>query len=278
MFEHPLVNALLKLAVGGVVAVIASKLITKGMQAAELKYMRLVRRLISLAIVLIFAIWAFQDLGVDLTVLLGSAGVLTLIVSLSAKHSISNFMCGVFLMSERPFAVGDRIRLGTLDRPFSLTGRVVSIDFVSTILESSAGTLIRLPNEMVMMARIENLSVGKQTASIRFRVNPAVDLREFETRLQASARDEGLPIVGPVKLLALGVLEAAIQCELVFTCAPADLQTVENGLTRLVAAILYGGPSAGDAARYPPAPREKRTGDAGTNSSLANRRPNIPSA
>ena len=50
-------------------------------------------------------------MGVDLSVLLGAAGFVTVAVGFAAQTSMSNFISGVFLMVESSVQVGDYIEL-----------------------------------------------------------------------------------------------------------------------------------------------------------------------
>ena len=68
---------------------------------------------------------ALTQLGVDLTVLLGAAGVLTVAVGFAAQTSAANMISGLFLLGDRPFSVGDLIRFD------STFGTIISIDLPS---------------------------------------------------------------------------------------------------------------------------------------------------
>ncbi len=65
---------------------------------------------------------ALRELGLNLGVLLGAAGVLTVAVGFAAQTSAANLISGLFLMSEGPFVLGEVIEVG------GTTGEVLSID------------------------------------------------------------------------------------------------------------------------------------------------------
>ena len=83
------------------------------------------------------------DLGVNLTPILGAAGIVGLAVGIASQASLSNMISGLFLVSEKPFAVGDVIRIG------ETVGVVVSIDLLSVKLRSFDNLFIRVPNEKI---------------------------------------------------------------------------------------------------------------------------------
>ena len=83
---------------------------------------------------------ALSQLGFDLKVVLGAAGVLTVAVGFAAQTSASNLISGVFLMIERPFITGDVVRVGDID------GVVITIDLLSTKLRTFSNVMVRVPN------------------------------------------------------------------------------------------------------------------------------------
>src|SRR6476660_3709153 len=54
---------------------------------------------------------ALNQLGFDLKVILGAAGVLTVAVGFAAQTSASNLISGLFLMIDRPFSIGDGVEV-----------------------------------------------------------------------------------------------------------------------------------------------------------------------
>jgi small-conductance mechanosensitive channel len=73
----------------------------------------LIRRFIFYLILILFLISALRELGFQLGVLLGAAGVLTVAVGFASQTSASNLISGLFLLGERPFSVGDIIKIGS---------------------------------------------------------------------------------------------------------------------------------------------------------------------
>jgi small-conductance mechanosensitive channel len=95
---------------------------------------------------------ALRELGFDLSVLLGAAGILTVAVGFASQTSASNLISGLFLLGERPFVVGDAIAVGTT------VGEVVSIDLMSVKLRTFDNLLVRIPNENLLKSEIRNLT------------------------------------------------------------------------------------------------------------------------
>ena len=95
---------------------------------------------------------ALRELGVDLGVLLGAAGILTVAVGFAAQTSVSNLISGLFLMGERPFVVGDVVTVG------SVTGEVLSIDLMSVKIRAFDNVQVRVPNETMLKSNVTTIT------------------------------------------------------------------------------------------------------------------------
>lgn len=104
------------------------------------------------ALLSITGIWVLRILGIDLSVLLGAAGILTVAIGFASQTSASNLISGLFLMVERPFVVGDLIKVA------ELTGTVISVDPLSVKLRTFDNLLVRIPNETVLKSNVTNLT------------------------------------------------------------------------------------------------------------------------
>ena len=112
----------------------------------------LIRRFIFYLILILFLISALRELGFQLGVLLGAAGVLTVAVGFASQTSASNLISGLFLLGERPFSVGDIIKIG------SSTGEVLSIDLLSVKLRTFDNLYVRIPNETLIKSEVTTLT------------------------------------------------------------------------------------------------------------------------
>ncbi len=118
----------------------------------ELQQAILLRRVISYLIVILFAVAALHQLGFDLGVLLGAAGVLSVAIGFASQTSASNLVSGLFLIGERPFEIGDAIQVG------GTTGEVLSIDLLSVKLRTFDNVFVRIPNETLIKTEVRTLT------------------------------------------------------------------------------------------------------------------------
>jgi small-conductance mechanosensitive channel len=112
----------------------------------------LIRRILTGFILIITMAWALSLAGVNVGVLLGTAGFLTIGLGFAAQTSVSNLISGIFLMVERPFKVGDVIEVS------GTRGEVIVIDLMSVKLRTFDNLLVRIPNETMLKANLTNFT------------------------------------------------------------------------------------------------------------------------
>ncbi|WP_018872632.1 mechanosensitive ion channel family protein [Thioalkalivibrio sp. ALJ16] len=149
--------AAVRAAVYLLVGLFVARLVSRGLARAleeqlDAQQVMLVRRISFYLIVLLVLASALRELGFDLTVLLGAAGILTVALGFASQTSASNLISGLFLIGERPFSVGDVIKVG------DATGEVLSIDPLSVKLRTFDNLMVRVPNESLVKSQLTNLS------------------------------------------------------------------------------------------------------------------------
>lgn len=112
---------------------------------------------------------------VDITVIIGATGLLTLAIAFAARTPISNLISGIFLVFERPFVVGDIIELN------EYKGEVISINLLSMTMRTLDNLMVRIPNEMVIGTAVRNVSFFPIR---RLQIKYLVSNKESLTRLQ----------------------------------------------------------------------------------------------
>ena len=93
-----------------------------------------------------------RQLGFNLTALLGAAGIAGIAIGFASQTSVSNIISGLFLISEKPFAVGDVIKIG------NTMGIILSIDLLSVKIRTFDNLFIRIPNEQLIKTEVTNVT------------------------------------------------------------------------------------------------------------------------
>jgi len=156
--NHPMfwdvVRAVIILVVGGAVAKAASSAIRRFSLRRQMEAQReaLARRAVFYTILVLAFLAALHQLGVNLSVLLGTAGILSVAIGFASQTSASNIISGLFLIGEKAFVIGDVIQVG------SETGEVISIDLLSVKLRTYDNLYVRVPNETLIKSNVINLT------------------------------------------------------------------------------------------------------------------------
>ena len=103
-------------------------------------------------ILTLIVVSALRELGFNLGILLGAAGILTVAVGFASQTSASNIISGLFLLIDRPFQVGDVIEVG------GTTGFVNEVELLSVKLRTFQNALVRIPNEEMIKTQVKNFT------------------------------------------------------------------------------------------------------------------------
>lgn len=110
------------------------------------------RKTFKIFVVIVAALVTSQNLGMNVTGLLASLSIGGLAVGLAAQDTLSNLFGAVAIIADKPFRVGDRIQLDTID------GSVEAIGLRSTRVRNLDGYLVTIPNKTVASSNIINIT------------------------------------------------------------------------------------------------------------------------
>lgn len=201
LLDHPRTVGVFWAAVKIVVGFVLGRLAGHGLvrllgQQDDAHRSMLTRRVAFYGILGLFIASALSDLGMDLSILLGAAGILTVAIGFASQTSASNIISGLFLLGEKPFGVGDIVKVGTT------TGEVIAIDLLSVKLRTFDNLFVRIPNETMIKAEITNL---QRFPIRRFDLQVGVaykeDLDRVREVLEAVAAEHPLSLDEPAPMI-----------------------------------------------------------------------------
>lgn len=111
-----------------------------------------IRKALKVTIGVIGFVWVVQLLGYSVSSLIAGLGIGGLAIALALQDTLANFFGSVFIFLDRPFSVGDWIKVGDVE------GIVEDVGFRSTRLRTWPATLVSMPNKTVAAATIDNWS------------------------------------------------------------------------------------------------------------------------
>jgi small-conductance mechanosensitive channel len=203
-------RALILLGLGLAVAKIISSIVVRMVKRKlEEQQTALIRRGLYYLLVVLFGVAALNQLGFNLGVLIGAAGILTVAIGFASQTSASNVISGLFLIAERPFSVGDVIQVG------DKTGQVLSIDLLSAKLRTFDNLFVRIPNETLVKSEITTLTrFPIRRADLQIGVAYKEDLSKVRSVLLKVAEQNPLALTEPQPLfMILGFGSSAIDLQ-----------------------------------------------------------------
>ena len=188
----------------------------------------LLRKITYYGLVLAVAVAALSQLGVDIKVVVGAAGVLTVAVGFAAQTSTSNLISGIFLMIEKPFTVGDVISIG------ETRGEVMSIDLLSSKIRTFTNLMVRVPNETLVKSNIFNYSYFPvRRLDFNLIVAYSSDLNLVERVLREAARAHPLCLEDPQPIFLFnGFNDATLSIQFQVWTLSGNMVTLQNELYR----------------------------------------------
>lgn len=178
--------------------------------------------------------WCLGVLGVDTATLLASAGIITLAVSFGAKDLITDILCGLFIIFEGEFRVGDVISVG------GNTGTVMEIGVRTTKINDGNGNVLLLRNSSI--SNVTNMTKLNSYASIDITLPVGESLPYIEKVLKdelKSVHDRVPAIIdGPFYKGVVDLSSTAMTIRVVATCKEIDRGSVMRSLRREVKLLL----------------------------------------
>jgi MscS family membrane protein len=124
-----------------------------GDRSFNIHFVTLVGRAAKIVMCIIAVLTLLQNVGVNITALLGSVSVLGLALGLAAQDTVANLFGAVAVFLDQPFKVGDRIRIGT-----EVDGMVEEMGLRATRVRTVDGFLVTVPNKQVGNNTVTNVS------------------------------------------------------------------------------------------------------------------------
>lgn len=188
--------------------------------------MMLLRRFTFYFVLILFIATAIQELGFNLGTLLGATGILTVAIGIASQTSISNIVSGVFIIGEKPFEIGDIIKINEIE------GEVMAIDLLSVKVRTYDNMMVRIPNEMLVKSAITNISYfPNRRVDLLFSVAYKEDLDHVKDVLFNIAEKNNYCLQDPKPtLLITGFGDSAIQLKFCVWAIRENYNTVKNSI------------------------------------------------
>ena len=198
--------------------------------------------------------------GIEITPLLGAAGVAGIAVGFAAKDTVANFFGGIALYFDDTYKIGDYIVLDD-----GTAGTVVKVGVRSTTLLTRDEVMVTVPNAALNAAKVTNESAPQRRRRVRVPIGVAygTDIDAFEELAVSVAVAEPLVLDSPkprARFRSFG--DSALQYELLcWVNGPTRRRRAQHELNRALYKALH------DASIEIPYPKREVTVTPATDSS-----------
>ncbi|MGQ0723446.1 MAG: mechanosensitive ion channel family protein [Candidatus Eiseniibacteriota bacterium] len=131
----------------------------------------MIRKSLKILILAFGLVFVADNLNVDISSLLAGLGLGGLALALAAQDTVKNLFGSITVLVDKPFAVGDLVRIGDVE------GVVEEVGFRSTRVRTAYDSLITVPNANLISSNVDNLGARawrrwRTTLSLRYDTPP----------------------------------------------------------------------------------------------------------
>lgn len=149
--------------------------VERAIESGDRERRQLLPLLRDVLVVLLWGFGFFTVLGVvfhvNVPTLIAGLGFGGVAVAFAAKESLENLLASFMIMVDKPFTIGDHIKIGDVE------GKAEQIGFRSTRIRTFDKTLVSLPNKNLIGDSLENFS-ERGMARVKLKVNASYGLSQ----------------------------------------------------------------------------------------------------
>jgi small-conductance mechanosensitive channel len=132
----------------------------------EANQANLIRRWVRVALVLLLVVFSLVSVKIPLTVFAFLGGALAIGLGFGTQNLLKNFISGIIILFERPFRVGDVLKMD------GHRGTVISIGIRSSVIKLGDGTETLIPNSVLLENNLTNCTYSDR--NVRFTISIGV--------------------------------------------------------------------------------------------------------
>ncbi len=183
----------------------------------------IIRKTLRVFVIIVAGLFIAQNIfNWKIGTLLAGLGIGGLAFALAAKDTLANFFGSITIFTDRPFQMGERVRIGDHD------GIIEEVGFRSTRVRTLTGHLVTIPNSIVAGSPVEN--IGRRPSirrvldvTITYDTPPEKVLRAVEIiREMLDARKDHFPADMPGRVYFNEFNPASLNIVVYYWFAPPD--------------------------------------------------------
>lgn len=183
-------------------SILAGRLMVRAFTTSSIDVSRLLQEFfitsVRRIIMLIGALIALSQTGIELGPLLAGLGVLGFIVGFALQGVLSNFASGLMILIYRPYDVGDVIEIA------GVMGTVKEMSMVSTTMLSFSNEKLIIPNNNIWGSLIKNVTSEKERRiDLVFKISFEADIDQVEKIFKEEIKANSLILEEPAVVIRL---------------------------------------------------------------------------
>ncbi|MCZ6786784.1 MAG: mechanosensitive ion channel family protein [Planctomycetota bacterium] len=111
----------------------------------------MLRRAVKIFVFALGVIWIADNIGLKIAPLLAGLGIGGIAIALASKDTVENFFGAFSILVDRPFQVGDWIKMGPYE------GTISEVGFRSSRIRTFYDSVITFPNAMLIRTAVDNM-------------------------------------------------------------------------------------------------------------------------
>ena len=188
---------------GWLLAKLAAKLTKQAISKGKVDALvaSFVGSLVKAVVLVVAAVSAVAQLGVNITSLVAALGAAGLTASFALQGSLSNLVSGMQIIFTKPFKMGDYLSFGIHE------GTVKRIEILTTTLSTFDNKEVIIPNSMITSDVVVNFtSSGTRRVDLSYGVSYQADLKKAKGILQRLVAEDERIFQDPAPMIAVGTL------------------------------------------------------------------------
>ena len=171
---------------------------------AELSVRKAISNIVRVLFVFLGLMMALSAVGIDLTALSVLGGALGVGIGFGLQKLAANYVSGFVILAERSLRIGDLVRVDGFE------GHITDIKARYTLIQAPGGEEAVVPNEMLLINRVENLSLANKRLwqSTHVTVGYDSDVAQVISLLEAAASAQPRVLTEPGPHATLMTFEA----------------------------------------------------------------------
>jgi len=126
----------------------------KAATGSELSLRKVISNTVRALLMFVGLLLALSSVGIDLTALSVLGGAVGVGIGFGLQKLTANYVSGFVILAERSMRIGDLVRVDNFE------GRITDIKARYTVIRAGNGRESIVPNEMLIIQRVENLSLS----------------------------------------------------------------------------------------------------------------------